>query len=192
MRQLGLGGFGPPAQAEIHRLFFALTPDDAARKQMAEAAAVLRAAHAPRGRWINEQRYHLTLQFLGDFHELPQGDIAAAKQAASQVQVPAFDLPLDRAGGFSGSHVWWLGCATMPEGLQRLWTGLGVALAKARVRTQGSHTLNPHVTVLRNAAVILPSTPIAPVPWSVREFVLLHSNNPKPYQVLGRWSLPDQ
>lgn len=192
MRQLGLGGFGPPSHAEIHRLFFALTPDDAVRKQMAEAAAALRPAHAPRGRWINDQRYHLTLQFLGDFHELPQGDIVAAKQAASLVQVPAFDLPLDRAGGFSSSHVWWLGCATMPDGLQTLWRELGLSLAKARVRTQRSHTLTPHVTVLRNAAAMLPPTPIAPVSWRVREFVLIHSNNPNPYQVLGRWLLPDQ
>ena len=189
MRQLGLSGFGPPAHGDIHRLFFALSPDDAVRKRMAEAAAALRATHAPRGRWINDQRYHLTLQFLGDFDELPQDDIATAKQAASQVQVPAFDLPLDRAGGFSGSHVWWLGCATMPDGLQRLWTDLGLTLAKAGMRTRGSHTLTPHVTVLRNAAATLPSTPIAPVPWRVREFVLIHSNNPKPYQVLGRWTL---
>lgn len=192
MRQLGLSGFGPPAHAEIHRLFFALLPDDVVRRQMAEVAAALRAAHAPRGRWINDQRYHLTLQFLGDFHELPQGDIAAAKHAASQLRVPAFDLPLDRVGGFPGSHVWWLGCASMPDGLQRLWTELGLSLAKARVRTHGSHALTPHVTVLRNAAAMLPPTPIAPVSWRVREFALIHSNNPNPYQVLGRWSLPDQ
>lgn len=190
MRQLGLSGFGPPAHAEIHRLFFALTPDDDVRRQIAEAAAALRSAYAPRGRWINDQRYHLTLQFLGDFHELPQGDIVVAKQAASLVQAPAFDLPLDRAGGFSSSHVWWLGCATMPDGLQRLWTELGLSLAKARVRTHGSHALTPHVTVLRNAAAMLPPTPIAPVSWRVREFALIHSNNPNPYQVLGRWSLP--
>lgn len=192
MRQFGLSGFGPPVRGEIHRLFFALLPDDALRTQIAEAAVALRAAHAPRGRWINDQRYHLTLQFLGDFDALPLEVVADAKHAASQVRAPAFDLPLDRAGGFSGSHVWWLGCATMPEGLQRLWTDLGLALAKARVRTQGSHALTPHITVLRNAAVILPTTPIAPVPWRVREFVLIHSNNPQPYQVLGRWPLPDQ
>ncbi|MCI4566568.1 RNA 2',3'-cyclic phosphodiesterase [Lysobacter sp. CFH 32150] len=190
MRQLGLSGFGPPVPAEIHRLFFALLPDEVARRQMAEVATALRTAHAPRGRWINDQRYHLTLQFLGDFNALPQDDIAAAKHAASQVQAPAFDLPLDRIGGFPASHVWWLGCATMPDGLQRLWTELGLSLAKARVRTQRSHTLTPHVTVLRNAAAMLPPTPIAPVPWRVREFVLIHSNNPNPYQVLGRWPLP--
>lgn len=192
MRQMGLSGFDLPVHGEIHRLFFALSPDAAVRDQIAEAAAALRVAHTPRGRWINEQRYHLTLQFLGDFNALPRDDVAAAKQAASQVQVPAFDLPLDRVGGFANSHVWWLGCATMPDGLQRLWAALGLALAKAGVRTRGSHTLAPHVTVLRNAAAMLPSTPIPPVQWRVREFVLIHSNNPKPYEMLGRWTLPDQ
>lgn len=192
MRQLGLSGFGPPAHVQIHRLFFALLPDEAVRERIAATAAMMRDGHAPRGRWIDARRYHLTLQFLGDFDVLPADVVAAAARAASQVEAPVFDLPLDRAGGFAGSHVWWLGCATMPDGLQRLWTDLGHALAKARVRTQGSHSLTPHVTVLRNAAAMLTPTPIAPVPWRVREFVLVHSNNPHPYQVLGRWSLPDQ
>lgn len=188
MRQFGLSGFDPPARGEIHRLFFALLPDDDVRRQIAAAAAALR-VYAPRGRWINDQRYHLTLQFLGDFDALPLDVVAHAEQAALRVQAPAFDLPLDRAGAFAHSHVWWLGCASMPDGLQRLWAELGIGLAKARVRTQGSQTLTPHVTVLRHAAAMLPPTPIAPVPWRVREFVLIHSHNPKPYQVLGRWPL---
>jgi 2'-5' RNA ligase len=49
-----------------------------------------------------------------------------------------------------------------------------------------------HVTVLRDAGTTLPATPIAPVRWPVRDFVLVHSvlGRESAYHLLGRWPLP--
>lgn len=51
---------------EIHRLFFALMPDEAAATRIAEVAAGLQSAHRMQGKPILKSRYHATLNFLGD------------------------------------------------------------------------------------------------------------------------------
>ncbi len=192
MRQLGLGGFDAPAHGEVHRLFFALWPDQATRAGIQQAAAQLQAAHAPRGRWLGAHRYHLTLQYLGDFDALPPALVEAALAAAGGVRAAAFELVLDQAGSFRNRAIpWWLGSVAPPAGLQALWDGLGVALAKAGVRVHSASKLVPHVTVLRDASTSLPQTPIDPVPWPVRDFALIHSvlGAQSGYRLLGRWPL---
>jgi len=190
MQQPDLLGFEAP-RGDVHRLFFALWPDDVVRQHMAETAAQLRTQHAPRGRWLGAHRYHLTLQFLGDFDSLRLSLVEDACKAADTLQQPAFDLPLDQVGSFRGSRVWWLGCERTPDGLQGLWEALGLALARAGVRTRASHALTPHVTLLRDAVETLPATPMAPIVWPVREFVLIHSQlgSRNAYDVLRRWPL---
>jgi 2'-5' RNA ligase len=154
-------------------------------------AAKLRDRYAPRGRWLGPHRYHLTLQFLGEFDRLPPTLSDEVRAAAYTLRLAASDLPLDRAGSFRGSRVWWLGCDQVPCGLQQLWGDLARALAKAGVRVKGSPGLTPHVTLLRDAAEPLPAMAIEPITWPVREFVLIHSQlgSRNAYDVLQRWPL---
>ena len=185
-------GSSAPADDSAHRLFFALWPDDAERRAVADAAAALRRDHAPRGRWSNPERYHLTLQFMGDFRPFPEDLVARAKEAAARLAVPPFTLQLDRAGSFRKRSIpWWLGCSAKPEGLQRLWDGLSARLVEAQVPFQSDRPLVPHVTILRDARPYLPDTPIPPVAWRIREVVLVdsvHGGQPE-YRLLGRWPL---
>lgn len=184
-----------PVGKEMHRLFFALCPDSGVRARIVDAAAALKEAQAPRGRWIAPHRYHLTLQFLGDFDAWPESLVerATAAATAAAVATPAFELRLDRAGSFRNRAIpWWLGCVHVPDGLQQLWEGLGRALAHADVRVARSDGgLEPHVTILRDAGRALPSTPIAPIRWPVRQFMLLQSvlGPRSAYRELGRWTL---
>jgi 2'-5' RNA ligase len=146
--------------------------------------------HEPGGRPLKPDRYHVTLQFLGDFQPLPPQLRDDALAAAATVQAHAFDLPLDGVGSFRGSNVWWLGSETTPEGLRTLWDALGLALAKRRVPVKASGGFVPHLTVQRDVRRHVASTPLAtPLPWRVREFVLIDSRQGRPYDVLGRWPL---
>lgn len=172
-----------------HRLFFALWPDDAVRGRIDAAAAMVEHAHAPGGRRLRRDRLHLTLQFIGDFAPLPDGLVEAACDAASRVVSPAFALALDHAGSFRGSRVWWLGCRDCPGELRALWSALGTALGDAGVPCRPHARFTPHVTVQRNVRRPLASTPIAPVEWPVRDFVLIDSRADAGYVELGRWSL---
>jgi RNA 2',3'-cyclic 3'-phosphodiesterase len=189
--QLGFDGPGAGTD-EVHRLFFALWPDEGVRDGIEAAADALRHTHAPRGRWIGRHRYHLTLQFLGDSPVLREDVANAAMHAAESVRVQAFDLALDVAGSFRNRSVpWWLGCAHAPPALQQLFDTLGGALRRNGLRLESGKGLVAHVTVLRNADSALPTTAIAPVPWPVRDFVLVHSvlGRRSAYHLLGRWPL---
>jgi RNA 2',3'-cyclic 3'-phosphodiesterase len=190
--QMGFEGLGADA-GEVHRLFFALWPDDSARDGIEAAAGELRRTHAPRGRWIGRHRYHLTLQFLGDAPMLREDVANAAMRAAESVRAHAFDLVLDVAGSFRNRSIpWWVGCDRTPPALQQLFDTLGAALLRNGVRIESGKGLVPHVTVLRDAETALPTTLIAPVRWPVREFVLVHSvlGRKSAYHLLGRWPLP--
>lgn len=193
MRQMTLGGLAPARRGgEQHRLFFALWPGDDVRAAIAAAADALEHHHRGSGRRIKPQRYHLTLQFLGSWSALHETLVTSACRAAAGVSAPRFALRLDRAGGFRiRSMPWWLGCRATPPALQGLWDALGGALVRAGVRVQSGQTLTPHVTVVRDAAGVLPPTDVPPIVWQVRDFVLVHSalGAQSQYRLLDRWPL---
>jgi 2'-5' RNA ligase len=194
MQQPGLAGFDP-APPSLHRLFFALWPGDGLRRGIADAAERLQREHGGAGRRIGPHRYHLTLQFLGDFAQLPPTLVEQAAGAAATAagRAPAFDLVLDRAGSFRNRSIpWWIGCEALPPGLEHLWNGLGDALARAGARAVASgRALVPHVTVVRDASRPLPPVAIDPLPWRVDSFVLIHSElgARNAYTEVGRWPL---
>jgi len=190
MAQMGLGFDDAPA-GEMHRLFFALWPDDALRARVAGAAASLVAEHAPGGRALKPDRYHVTLQFLGDFRPLPPSLVEEARAAAAGVRTPAFELSLDEVGSFRGANVWWLGTSRAPDALRALYDGLGRSLAQHRVPVKSAANFVPHLTVQRDVRRHIPQTPVPPLAWPVREFVLIDSQPGRgtPYEVIGRWPL---
>jgi 2'-5' RNA ligase len=191
MMQPGLSGFGGhAAQDGMHRLFFALWPDDSLRQRIDEIAAQLEREHSPGGRRLRADRYHLTLQFLGDFQPLPPSLVDDACGAAGTVRQAPFDLTLDCAGSFRGSNVWWLGSHAVPPGLQQLWDRLGQALLQARVRVKSSsQPFAPHLTIQRDVRRHIALLPTSPLRWHVGEFALIDSQPGRPYTVLGRWPL---
>jgi 2'-5' RNA ligase len=181
------------ADASSHRLFFALWPAAALRKRIATTVAGLERDNAPGGRRLNPDRYHLTLRFLGDFQPLRQSVLDAAIVAAGSIHLSPFDLVLDLAGSFPKAGVCWLGASSPPDALQQLWNELGRALTSARVQVRSAPAFSPHLTVLRDVRRPLPPTPIQPLSWPVREFVLVDSvsGTHPAYRVLGRWPLQD-
>ncbi|NUS38020.1 MAG: RNA 2',3'-cyclic phosphodiesterase [Lysobacter sp.] len=175
---------GPP-----HRLFFALWPDAALREAVAGTTEALVRLHPNDGRRLRADRYHMTLQFLGDI-PAPRRDevVARATGAAQAVASAAVDLVLDHAGGFPNARVWWLAPAAAAE-LRRLWDALGMALLHAGQKAKASPGFSPHLTIVRDVGARLPATPVAPLRWRVDRFVLIDSQPPKPYRIVGEWPL---
>lgn len=180
---------GPPR--DRHRLFFALWPDATVRRQIADATTRLAKEQGARGRRLRADRYHLTLQFLGDFDAVPESLVDATIVAAGDVRVDAFEMALDLAGSFGGARVGWLGPARVPSGLQVLWEELGQALDRHDVPhpSNAGSAWTPHVTVLRGMRRPL-ALAIAPLKWTVRGFVLIRSQpGSAGYAVLQQWKL---
>ena len=175
-----------------HNLFFALWPDDDVRERIASAAERLKETHAPRGRWIRRDRYHMTLRYLGAHATLPQPLLAAAHAAGDAVRAPPFDFALDEAGSFRNRDIpWWLGCAAMSPSLDALFGALADALTGNGIAREEHAKRVAHVTILRDADRPLAREPIEPIPWPVHELVLVDSviGGAATYTILRRWSL---
>jgi len=190
MAQMGFGFDDAPA-GHMHRLFFALWPDEALRPRIAQAATSVVSEHAPGGRSLKPDKYHVTLQFLGDFRPLPVSLVDDARAAAATVRSPAFDLVLDEVGSFRGANVWWLGAQHVPEALRALYDALGQSLGRRRVPVRSQASFVPHLTVQRDVRRHIAPVPVAPLAWPVHEFVLIDSQPGRgtPYEMIGRWPL---
>lgn len=171
---------------DAHRLFFALWPDDALRGAMVSAVDGLVAAGAA-GRRVDPSRYHLTLQFVGGWPQLPAGVVERCRAAAAAVEASAFHLVVDHAGSFARSRVGWL-APSGNSGLDALWSALGHALDAQGVEHRAAETFSPHVTVLRDIRHRIPDAAVEPLSWPVDAFVLVHSHGGH-YDVLERWAM---
>lgn len=172
-----------------HRLFFALWPDAALRRDIDDVSARLEHAHAVGGRRLSPDRYHLTLQFLGDFRPPLDALLGGACAAADRMHVPPFELVLDCAGGFRGSRVAWLGTRQVPGELQQLWDGLGDALRQQQVPMKTGERFSPHLTLQRNVRRHLDTIPVEPLRWPVSGFVFIDSQPGQPYRIVREWAL---
>ncbi len=192
MRQQSLFGAGLDAPMQIHRLFFAVFPDDAARLAIARAAAELRANPSIRGRWIDPSHYHMTLHFLGDNSELRQDLVDRATTGAAKVKLPAFGISLDRLASFRGRKP--PGVLRCPDGtapVHALWQALRRELMGVGLGAMLEAAFTPHITLLYSDSAMLEPAAIEPIAWTMQEFALVHSAvGQKGYRILARWALP--
>jgi 2'-5' RNA ligase len=185
-----LGGHAAPAQ--MHRLFFALMPDEPVRAALARAAEALRAAQPGlRARWVAPARYHATMHFLGDHPMLRDDIVRAAEKAGDALRPEAFDWTLDCVATFRGREPpCVLRSSTEPEPLRRLWQDLREALIRAGLGSHVSRTFTPHVTLGYSRGDMLPETPAGPVAWRVDRLALVHNAvGQGNYRLLRTWPL---
>ncbi len=184
-------GCGLDAPILIHRLFFAVFPDEAARHAIARVAEELRTSRRVRGRWIDPLRYHVTLHFLGDNPELRRDIVDRGTAAAGRVAMPAFRISFDRLASFHGrTPPGVLLCPDQATPVHALWQALGCELLAAGLGAGVEPRFTPHVTLFHGDDGPLEPESIAPIAWTARAFVLVHSVvGQKDYRVLGNWQL---
>jgi 2'-5' RNA ligase len=166
------------------RLFFALWPDDAVRDALASVASSV-AARAG-GRAVPRPKLHLTLSFLGDVADERAAD---AIEAANTVQGAAFDVVLDMLGSFRDARVAWAGMSRVPPQLAALQASLDRELRQRRFALE-ERPFAAHATLARRIAKTVAREALAPISWSVGEFVLVRSETGRgTYTVMERWKL---
>lgn len=172
----------PSTNNDQRRLFVALWPEDAERRQIAELAASVAGQ-----RRVSDANLHLTLVLLG----ATDADRLAAYQAAlADLSVPTLDLYLDRYGYWQRSRILWLGCSrAMPElddlvaDLHRRLHGCGFIPER--------RPFQAHITLARDfPGPALLQLPAAPVRWRIGAVALIESvrqNAGSAYQLVQRW-----
>lgn len=192
--QLSLMGFDAPAAVPpTDRLFFALRPSRAACEQVVQTSQALREAHGLRSKPIAAERLHITLHHLGDHAGVPEDLVEAASRAAASLRVAPFEVVFDRVTSFRlrrDKAPYVLRSAAAHEAaLLDFQRQLGLAMAREGLGRWVETRFTPHVT-LTYAPRELPEEAVAPIAWTVQEFVLIHSLLGRTeHRVLGTWPL---
>lgn len=163
-------GFSRPTD----RLLFLVYADPAAATAAVEAGFELRDEYGLKGLPLLPQHIHSTLWHVGDdFFPPPAELVAALVERAKRVAMASFRVSFDQVESFSGGALVLRGGDGV-TGLEMLHEHLKAALdIKGKKLEQASFV--PHVTLLRDKHRLLSSMPVAPIEWTVSEFVLVHS-----------------
>lgn len=166
------------------RLFFALWPSEAARRELAALAREL--AVRSGGRPAPEAKIHLTLAFLGD---TPADRLGAALEAARSVPGERFLARLDCVGSFARSGVAWAGMSKLPPQLTALARDLSSALASAGFALE-DRAFAAHATLARRIRRRVVAEAIAPIEWQAVRFALVESDlRTGKYETRESWEL---
>ncbi len=193
--QISLAGFETGVVAKPRdRLFFAIFPDSDSATYVSQLAHRLRGEHGLKGKPLATDRFHITLQLIGDFAGLSPRIVAAAREAASTVVMPPFEVAFDRVMSFSGrpsNRPFVLrGGDVDLAALVAFQRSLCAALAKVGLVAKSAFT--PHVTLLYDDRLVTEQL-VEAVRWTAHEFVLVHSLLGKTVHVpLARWPLLSQ
>jgi 2'-5' RNA ligase len=171
------------------RLFVALWPDPEARAALRQTVDAARSEH-PEVRWQAEERWHITLAFLGDADPARTADRLA--DLARRGLPPVAPIRLASAGAFG--PILWVGVE------HGAWLADLAAVLQRRLHV-ADRRFRAHVTVGRTRGTSAPRVARSAVaslaghhgpPWTPRAMTLVSSvNGPRPaYRVLGAWPLP--
>jgi len=174
-------------EENTHRVFFALWPDDAIRKQITEAFEQS-SINKKQGRIVRPDNLHITLHFIGNVN---QQKLDCLHNVAQTVKADSFNLELNHYGYFQKPKVLWMGLKQNPKALEALHKDLGESLAACDYQIE-SRPYAPHITLMRKLAKPEKLENIKPIIWQANEFVLVESISVEGgvhYKVRERYSL---
>jgi 2'-5' RNA ligase len=175
------------AVQQLDGLFFSIFPDHAAAVRIANTAEHFRRAHGLKGSPLLTDRFHVTVQGLGNYDGLPRSLVAKAIEAGAAVTSTPFEVAFDRVTSFAGSDVLVLCGGDGVDGIVMFHHALGVAMRKSGLSAGSQFT--PHITLLYDGCRIEEQF-IEPIRWTVRDFVLVHSLRGRTKHIpLERWRL---
>ena len=181
--------FGP---SQKDRIFFAVLPDDETAARIHALAEKLKPANKFTGTLIRPEHLHITLFHLGDWNGLPQSIVDIAGKAAAEVIAAPFEIACARTESFRNSTGVYPFVLLPEQGatpLRAFHGALGAALKRSGLGGATQGEFKPHVTLLRDGLRAKPA-PVAPIAWTARDFVLVHSLLGKTTHIhLGRWPL---
>lgn len=150
----------------MSRFFFAICPDKSIKQEILQCREQINLS----GCLIKESNLHLTLLFLG---QLNVNQLQKIIRQSEQITFSEFEIELNHSGYFKNSQVAWLGLESIPYSLSQLHRQL---LTMAQNCDILSHTQSykPHVTLARKSLPVEKKL-IAPIKWSIRNFVLMES-----------------
>lgn len=186
----------PISRKRADALFFALSPDQASSRRIAQFGGRFIRDHRLAGTSIAAERLHVSLQHVGQYPQLPTKFVDAAKKAGDAVLSRPFELEFHSIMSFAGSpprdgrpRRRPLVILSWPDALWDLHQMLGRAMRTNGLRAAAS--IVPHMA-LHYGPKPVAIQPIEPIRFAVREFTLIHSlRGLGQHTTLARWRLRD-
>jgi 2'-5' RNA ligase len=177
-----------PARVPV-KLFFAVRPDGRAGAEIENLAGRLQRAHRLKGRPIDRPRLHNTLASVHDTGTLTD-HIRRAKAIGDRLWQRSFSVCFDWTGSFrnkGGRHPFVLRAGD-PTPLSDLRAALRTQMLRDGFAVESSFT--PHITMLWADRRVDEDYPVAPITWTVRDFVLMASLQGQSRHIeVARWRL---
>jgi 2'-5' RNA ligase len=168
-------------------LFFSIFPDQAAAVRIANTAEHFRRAYGLKGVPLLTDRFHVSVQGVGNYDGLPRSIVAKAIEAGAAVTSMPFEVAFDCVTSFAGSDVLVLCGGDGVDGIVMFHHALGVAMRNFGLSAGSQFT--PHITLLYERRRVEEQF-IEPIRWTVRDFVLVHSLRGRTMHIpLERWHL---
>lgn len=185
----------PFDRTKLHRhgiMLFA-RPSAAVADDVTRRTRLFRERQGLAGRQMRSERLHITLCDFGEHDgEFPEALVARICAAMSSIDLPPVPVTFNRLesfGGPNGARPIVLTSDERLTDLRRLQQKQGLALAEAGLKTAFRLVATPHMTVFYGPATIKPRA-IAPVRWTVDEFVLIDSLRGETQHIeVARWPL---
>lgn|SRR5512138_1127370 len=177
---------GRAGREQRRRLFFALWPTEA--QQRAIEAAMRGRVEASRGRAIPVENVHVTLAFLGS---VAADRFERVIRSATQVRGGRFEVEFDQIEVWARARVLCLTSRHTPSPLVHIEEQLRFNLLSEQFDIR-QEEYRPHVTLARDVRGRNMREEIAPIGWSVEDFVLVESRpgrSGSKYTVVERWPL---
>jgi 2'-5' RNA ligase len=131
---------------------------------------------------------HLTLVFLGS---ATSAQLDCARDRAARLSGEAFELIVDRLGGFGRSGIYWAGASQTPDALAHLVHELQGG-ARACDFVVDDRPFRPHITLARRAQGVRGGPIDPPLHWIATDFCLVETvsmEGAARYRVRERWAL---
>ena len=154
------------AKQAVHKLFFALWPDEDVRQDL------VRLQQPVRGRLIPPEKLHLTMAFLG---QQPAAALPVLLDILHATHVPPLQLTVDCYGYFKRPQIAWAGMSAVPAGLLAAQGELMSRLEAAGFSAATHGEFKPHITLAREAKEAPAEFSGVPVVWNVQGLVLVES-----------------
>lgn len=185
----------PPWQPKRpDRVFFALFLQQQDHSRFADMQRQTCDERGIDGSLLLPERFHVSLQHVGDYRKLPSRVVFAASRSGQRINMPAFELTFRQVRSFPGRP------ATRGRPPRRplvlvaddgsvcdLGRMLGVEMQRNGLKASGDFV--PHLTLAYDEKFV-PRQPVDPIRFVAREFVLVHSlRGLTKYVFLDRWWL---
>lgn len=180
-----------PARVPV-KLFFAIRPDDAAGAEIESLADRLKHAHRLKGRPITRARLHNTLAAVHDIGTLSE-NIARARAVGDRFWRHSFSVRFNWTASFQNKGGLYPFVLCMEGGhtpLSDFRRALRTQMLREGFVVTPSFT--PHITMFWADRCVEDEYPVAPIGWTVRDFVLTASIQGYSRHIeVARWPLKE-